>query len=131
MQPLFGMCITIYDIEMVQNQAIRFIMNIKGLKDSITVVRKQLKLESFQDRRKRLKMSLLMRILSTEECHKSLSATYSELMNDRTNTTTIITGAALRGEPTSISTTTSLYHNSFLSSTVRDLRDRIHPTSEF
>ena len=119
----------IHDIEMVQNQAIRFIMNIKGLKDSITVAREQLELETLQDRRKRLKMSLLMRILSKEECHKSLSATYDELMNDRANTT-IITRAALRGEPTSISATTSIYHNSFLPSTVRDLRDRIHPTSD-
>ena len=89
MQPLFGMCITIYDIEMVQNQAIRFIMNIKGLKDSITVAREQLELETLQDRRKRLKMTLLliiMRILSKEECHnKSQSATYDELMNDRAN----------------------------------------------
>ena len=83
-------------------------------------------LETLQDRRKRLKMSLLMRILSKEECHKSLSATYDELMNDRANTT-IITRA---GEPTSISATTSIYHNSFLPSTVRDLRDRFHPTSD-
>ena len=45
-----------HDIEMVQkNQAIRFIMNIKGLKDSITVAREQLELETLQDRRKRLK----------------------------------------------------------------------------
>ena len=84
---------------------------------------------ALQDRHKRLKMFLLMRILSKKECHKSLSATYDELMNDRANTT-IITRAALRGEPTSISATTSIYHNSFLPSTVRDLRDRIHPTSD-
>ena len=119
----------IHDIEMVQNQAIRFIMNIKGLKDSITVAREQLELETLQDRRKKLIMSLLMRILSKEECHKSLSAMYDELMNDRENTT-IITHAILRGERTSISTTTSIYHNSFLPSTVRDLRDRIHPTCD-
>ena len=72
-----------------------------------------------------------MRILSKEECHKSLSlsATYDELMNDRANTT-IITRAALCGEPTSIFATTSIYHNRFLPSTVRDLRDRIYPTSD-
>ena len=40
----------IHDIEMAQNQAIRFIMNIKGLKDSITVAKKQLELETLQDR---------------------------------------------------------------------------------
>ena len=119
----------IHDIEMVQNQAIRLIMNIKGLKDSITVAREQLEFETLQDRRKRLEMSLLMRILFKEKCHKSLSATYDELMNDRANTT-IITRAALRGEPTSISATTSIYHNSFFPSTVIDLRDRIHPTSD-
>ena len=103
---------------MVQNQAIRFIMNIKGLKDRITVAREQLEL-TLQNRRKQLKMSLLMLILSKEECHKSLSATYDELMNDKANTT-VITCAALRREPTSISATTSIYHNSFLPSTVRD-----------
>ena len=115
---------------MVQNQAIQFIVNIKGLKNSITVAREQLELETLQDRHKRLKIFLLMRILSKKECHKSLSAAYYELMNDRANTTIIITRAALRGEPTSISATTSIYHNSFLPSTVRDLRDRIHPTSD-
>ena len=71
-----------------------------------------------------------MRILSQEECQKSLSATYDELMNDRAKNTTITTRAALRGEPTSLSATTSIYHNSFLPSTVRDLRDRIHPSSD-
>ena len=40
----------IHDIEIVQNQAIRLIMNIKGLKDSITVAKKQLELETLQDR---------------------------------------------------------------------------------
>ena len=64
-------------------------MHIKGLKDSITVARVQLKLETLQDRRKQIKMSLLMRILSKEECYKSLSATYDELMNDRAKNTTI------------------------------------------
>ena len=42
---------------------------------------------------------ILMRILSNEECHNRLSATYDELRNDRAKTT-IITRAALRGEPT-------------------------------
>ena len=80
-------------------------MNIEGLKNSITVAREQLELETLQDRHQRLKMFLLMRILSKKECHKSLSATYDELMDDRVNTT-IITRAALRGESTSISATT-------------------------
>ena len=62
-------------------------MSIKGLKfkDSITVAREQLKLETLQDRRKRLKNVPLMCILSKlkkNECHKSLSATYDELMNE-------------------------------------------------
>ena len=75
-------------------------------------------------------MSLLIRILSKEDCHKGLSAMYDELKIDRANTT-IITRAALREESTSISATTSIYHNnSFLPSTVKDLRDRIHPTSD-
>ena len=105
---------TIHDIEMVQNQAIHFI---------IIVAREQLEFEILQDWRD-LKMSVLMHILSKEECHKSLSATYDKLMNDMANTT-IITCAVLRGEPTSISATTSINHNSFLPSTVRDLRDRV------
>ena len=54
---------------------------------------------------------------------------YVELMDDRANTT-IISHAALPGEPTSISAATSIYHISFLPSTVRDLRDRIHRTSD-
>ena len=60
---------------MVQNQAIRFIiMNIKGLKDSITTAaREQLELETLQDRRKWLKMSFLMRILSKKRMPLSVS----------------------------------------------------------
>ena len=72
---------------MVKNQAIRFNMNIKGLKDSITAAREPLELETLH--------------VSKEECHKSLSATHDELMNGRANTT-IITRVALRGEPTYI-----------------------------
>ena len=63
-----------------------------------------------------------MRILSDEEKHEALSSAYDEIINDRNNTS--MTRAAARGEPTSIYTSTQLYHNSFLPRTVRDLRLR-------
>ena len=102
-----------------------FICDINGRDASVSEAREELGLQTLEDRRKRLRMSLLMRILSNEESHSVLSSTYDELMNDRANVT-MTTRAAARGEPTAISALSTVYHTSFLPRTVRDVRNRLH-----
>ena len=103
---------------MIQNNAIRFISNVKG-RESITAAREKLGIKSLEDRRKDTRLTLLMKILSKETCHSALSEAYDELMN--VNRTVVTTRSAVRGEPTSIYASTKSYHNSFLPRTVRDL----------
>ena len=81
-----------------------------------------------QEKHKTHRISLLMRILSDEERHDALASACDEILDNRTHTT-ITTGAATRGEPTSIYTSTQLYHNSFLLKTIRHLRFG-QPTTE-
>lgn len=109
-----------YNIDMVQNRAVRFIKNLKG-RESVTDARLKLGLPSLQDRRKTHRLSLLMRILSDEERHDVLASAYDEIIDNR-NKMTITTRAATRGEPTAIYASSQLYHNSFIPRTIRDLR---------
>jgi len=107
-------------IELIQNKAIRFIKDIKG-REGVTEGRTDLGLQPLQERRKNHRLSLLMRILSEENRHKTLSADYDEITNCRLHST-MQTRSAARGEPNSISAQTSVFHNSFLLRTIRDLR---------
>ncbi|KAF6020634.1 hypothetical protein EB796_021051 [Bugula neritina] len=72
----------IKDIEQVQNNAIRFIAKLKG-RDSITAASDKLNLETLPDRRFKLRHKLLLRLLSNEKNHASLTCSY-ELMNSKT-----------------------------------------------
>ena len=111
----------VYNIEMVQHRAVRFISGLKGQTDSVTEEMNKLGLKPLANRRKSQRVSLLMRILTNEECHTALSTTYDEIINGRRNIT-VTTRAAARGEPLSIATQSTIYHQSFLPRTVRDLR---------
>ena len=62
-----------------------------------------------------------MRILLNEERNEALFSAYEVLVNDRKTTTAMVTGAERRGEPTSIYAHKTIYHNSFLLRSVRDL----------
>ena len=109
-----------HDIEMVQNNAIRFISKLKG-RDSITEARGKLNLQTLCERRQNSRRSLLMRLLSSEENHSSLISSYDELTQVRLpNQPT--TRAATRGDPPTIYAKTSVYHNSFLPRTVREMK---------
>jgi hypothetical protein len=108
-----------HDLEMIQNNAIRFICKIKG-RESITTARDKLHIQTLSDRRKNSRQTLLLRLLSSDNNHGPLIDTYDELMSERLSTT--ITRAAGRGDPPTIYAKTSIYHNSFLPKTVRELK---------
>jgi len=107
-------------LELVQNKAIRFVKNIKG-RSGVTDGRNSLGLQTLEQRRKNHRLSLLMKILSDEEKHNTLSSAYEEITNCRL-ATTMTTRAAERGEPTSVYASTQAYHNSFLPRSIRDLK---------
>ena len=109
-----------HQIEMVQNNAIRFISQIKG-RDSVSDARNQLNMKSFADRRKEHRLSLLLKILADDHRQGTLASAYDSAVNTRTNSA-IQTRAASQGEPTSVLTTKTKYHNSFLPRTIRDLK---------
>ena len=111
---------SIEDLELVQNKAVRFIKNIKGRR-GVTEARTSLGIQTLQERRKAHRISLLMRILSDQNKHDTLSADYDEIINCRSQAT-MKTRAAERGEPTSIQASSAVYHNSFLPRSIRDLR---------
>ena len=110
----------VHDIELIQNKAIRFIANLRGRDDSVSVTRKRLKLEGLEERRKNHRLCLLTGILQAEEQHNTLLKNYEEAMGNR-QPETMNTRAATR-EPRSISTSKNAYHTNFLPRTIHDLR---------
>ena len=104
---------------MVQNVSIQFIGNVRG-RESVTVAKQKLGLETLATRRKNNRHTLLMRILSDESNYESLVSCYEELMQPSSQTTTR-TRAAARGNP-KIYAKKSVYYNSFLLKTVRELK---------
>ena len=74
---------------MFQNKAVYF-------KESVSEACKELGLLSLQDRRKPLRISLLMRILSDEERNNALASAYDEILD---NKKLITIRAATRSEP--------------------------------
>ena len=112
---------TAQNLELVQNDAIRFISSLRGRDACITDTRSQLELRTLAERRRSHRLNMLTRILSDEERHRGLSSDYDEIVEDRTETT-MTTRAAARGQLNSISATNTVYHNSFLPRTIRDMR---------
>ena len=102
---------------MVQYRAMRFISQIKD-REKITEARNKLELETLAHRRAKIRHTLLLRILSKEENHQSTA--YNELLNKLDNA--LLTRATTRGLPPTITAKTSIYHNSFLPKTVRELK---------
>ena len=101
---------------MVKNRAVRLISGLKG-RDSVSEARYELGLQTLQERRKNHRLTtLLTRILQAEDTHSALSSAYEELVDD--HIVTMTTRSAARGEPTSISTNSRSYHQSFLPRTI-------------
>ena len=90
--------VPIYDIEMVQHRAVRFICDLKG-RVSISAVIDMFELDNLSERRKKSRHDLLLTIiLSNEKCHEALSYSYDELMNTRPPDMAV-TRTVSRGEP--------------------------------
>ena len=119
---------TMHSIEMIQNNAVRYIERLKG-RESVSEARDRLQLKSLADRRKDHRLSLLFKILEHEDRHSALSSSYDELIGDRAGMT-MTTRAASGNQPTSIFASSQAYHNSFLPRTIRDLRLSTHRTNE-
>jgi len=116
----------IHDIEMVQNTAVRFIDSIKG-REGVTRSKEDLGLDTLQTRRKNQRFNLLMRILSEEDSHSALCASYEQLINLPDNF--VQTRAQSKGIPASIYTRNSSFYNSFLPRTIRELKGKCEITS--
>jgi len=69
-----------------------------------------MQLKTLASRRRDHRITLLMRILSDEEHHETLSSVYDKLLNSNR---IINTRSAKRGEPTSISASSQTFRNSF------------------
>ena len=108
-------------LELVQNQAIRFIAGIKGTK-GISDAMEKLDILQIQQRRQQQRLRLLMRILSREEVYSALMKSYDEIMSLPDNF--IKTRAQSEGQPTSIQTNDRPHFNSFQPRTIRELIPR-------
>ena len=86
----------IYDIEMVQHHAVRFICDLKG-RASISAALDTLELDNLSECSNKTRHDLLT-ILSSENCHKALSYSFDELKNRRLPDMAV-TRAVSRGEP--------------------------------
>ena len=63
----------IYDLEMIQNRATRFIFNIKGRETSISETKKPHNISTLESRRKNSRARTLLRIIEHDNLHPSLS----------------------------------------------------------
>ena len=113
----------IHDIELVQNSAVRLINNLKGRTDSVSKAKNQLQLQSLEEWRKNHRLCFLTQILQSDDPHRTLSSAYNnEIAKDR-QLVTVTTHSAARGEPISICTKKSVFNASFMSRTIRDMRE--------
>ena len=111
----------IHQIELVQNDAICFIANLKGRGESVSSARGDLGLETLECRRESHRLCLLARILTNEDRHNVLVKAYDEILQDRKDVT-MTTRAANRGCLNSMAAHKEVYHQSFLPRTIRDMR---------
>ena len=98
----------IYDIEMVQHRAVKFICDLKGRVSISAVLDDMLELDNLSEC---CNISLLT-ILSNEECHEALSYSYDKLMNTRPPDMAVIR-AVSRSEPQKIYAKSAAYRNSY------------------
>jgi len=106
-------------MENVQTHAVRFIFNSKGRTD-IGEEMKKLCLEPLDLRRKSRRISFLLKILSKEEQHPSLSAAYNDFL-DQQATSIVQTRPRVSGFLRSVRANRNGYLYSFLPKTIRDM----------
>ena len=104
-----------YDLEIIQNKAIRFIFSVKGRDTSISTIKESNNISTLQDRRKSHRICMLLNILENENLHPSLSDVLTEMLSKSHMCTR-------NRSFNSIYCRTNIFLNSFLPRTARDLR---------
>lgn len=110
-------------LERTHRKAVRFVASLRG-RQSVTDAMKDLEMKSLEDKRKACRLRLMMSI--TREDYLPLTSAFNDIMDniDR-QCIQIQTRASSQRIPNSITTNTSLYHNSFLPRTVREFKDKL------
>ena len=106
-------------LELIQNKAMRFILNLKGI-CSMTDARENLGLETLSDRRKTARISLLMKIIADDT--ESSAVIRDSLSEFLTNPHDHYTRMSQSSVPFTLQTNLQLFHYSFVPRTTRDLR---------
>jgi hypothetical protein len=107
----------IYKLELVQNKALRFILNLKGIQ-SMSDARDRLRINTLESRRKSCRLKLLTHLITNDNICPNISNTFTRL----TSHPSVLTRHMNNNVPRSVLTNCNLYFNSFLPRTIRDLR---------
>ena len=110
----------INDIEMIQNKAIRFILNLKGI-CSITAARAELQIDTLEVRRLKNRTRTFNTIIANRDMHTLL---YNDIqfMLHNVDVPACTTRSMSNSVPRSIFTRTNTFYYSFLPRTARDIR---------
>jgi hypothetical protein len=109
----------IHRLEMVQNRAVRFICDLRGV-CSVSEAREGISLESLETRRTNNSKGMLLNIIGGRNCPPALESAFPELSLAPSPLHT--TRAVTSGIPAAVTCSTSMYLNSFISRTTRELR---------
>ena len=106
-------------IELFQNKAIRFILDLKGI-CSISDARNLLEIETLSERRKTARTSLLMKIISGDsESTAIIRECFTDLVTNQHDHFTRLSQSSV---PFTLQSNLLPFHNSFVPRTTRDLR---------
>ncbi len=106
---------------MLQNKAIRFILNLRGI-CSISEAKAGLKIDSLESRRYASRTRSLANIMSHPEYHGALFDDLSSMFSLTDAEHVHVTRSISNSLPRSVTTNTNLFYNSFLPRTARELR---------
>ena len=100
--------------------AVRFICSLRGRTDSVSEARVGLGLKTLEERRRSLRISLLSKILTNSLDYNALSDFTKSYLNPVSSST--VTRSKTNQQLSSLGSSSSVFYNSFLPRTVRDLR---------
>jgi hypothetical protein len=106
-------------LEMVQNRAVRFVCDLRGI-CSVSEARAEIELESLEERRRNQRKKFLLNLLAGENCHPALDSAFPEL--EAVSSLFCSTRSAASGMPSAVTCNSTVFHQSFLPRTSRELR---------
>ena len=112
----------ITQLEMVQNRAIRFICNLRGV-CSASEARDSVALESLENRRKINRKSILLNIIAGDGCHQVLRDAFGSFTEFQTGMNAHHTRSQSQGVPPALCANSTTYIHSFLVRTLRETRN--------